>query len=413
MSVTVCSIDCIATPDTMILSRMTQPLAHHHRVNRLINHITPILSMSTTSSSPDPSPEVLHQSYENGLGHIHLNRPKALNSLNINMCKIILNNLNEWNANQSIKSILITGEGRAFCAGGDIRSLAFPPHKHWAEEFFRLEYTMNYQLATYNKPIISIMHGVCMGGGVGLSVHGKYRIATDTTNFAMPETGIGLFTDVGATYFLPRLAGGFGQFLGMTGYRCNGIDILYLGIATHYITKQQIDPLIHELQSTQLNHVNKILTKYHTQPSEQSKLITIKHWIDKSFKTWSVQELLNNLESQSNSSDTDEAEWAQSQLKILSGKSRTSMEVTMHGLHAGSQMDLASCLRQEYRMGVRTCRANGDFQEGVRALIVDKDNKPKWNHPPSKHDVQSYFSEFKPEEDIKDLDLPHHKVQGL
>jgi 3-hydroxyisobutyryl-CoA hydrolase len=381
-------------------------------------------SSSKSSTSPTASPtssdsekQVLSKVYDvSGLGHIHLNRPKALNSLNIVMCEEILKYLSDWKNNNNIRSILITGEGRALCAGGDIRSLAFPPEDQWAERFFKLEYTMNYALATYNKPIVAIQHGIVMGGGVGISVHGKYRVATDDTVFAMPETGIGLFTDVGATYFLPRLPDSNGVFMAMTGYRCSGADIVFLGIATHFVPKDKIPSLIETLQKTKYDDVKEVLDRFNTKPSEASKLEQQQEYIAKSFNTFSVDEIFENLKKQQqNGKDEKEREWAAQQLKILKGKSRTSMEVTIEGLKRGKHESLAECLKREYRMGVRTARAKGDFREGVRALIVDKDNKPKWNPPPTTSEVAKYFVDFKQDDEsnVSDLELPKHSVQGL
>jgi enoyl-CoA hydratase/carnithine racemase len=327
----------------------------------------------------------------------------------------VLKALAAWQDSTTIKSLLVTGEGRALCAGGDIRSLAFPPHDQWAEQFFKLEYTMNYALATYAKPIVAIQHGITMGGGVGISVHGKYRVASDDTVLAMPETGIGLFTDVGATYFLPRLPGANGVFMAMTGYRCNGSDLAWLKVATHYVVKSKIPSLVETLQNTKYSDVSTVLQQFHSQPSEPSKLKQQQQYITRSFSTFSVEEILHNLQEQTRSSDSAEAEWAQQQLKVLKTKSRMSMEVTIEGLKRGKNQSLAQCLKQEYRMGVRTARAKGDFQEGVRALIVDKDNKPRWRSPPSRDEVLAYFADFSADEQktVSDLDFPSTSVQGL
>ena len=183
-------------------------------------------------------------SQKNDTGIIKLNRPKALNALNYDMAEIFLKKLNEWDLENSIKRVLVYGEGNAFCAGGDVKNLFLSSNKNNLKEiFFQKEYTLNNAINEFKKDYLSIWNGIVMGGGVGLSMYGKYRVATQNTKFAMPESAIGFFPDVGASYFLSKLNRGVGLFLSLTGFAINARDVMDLGLATHYSDADNIEEI--------------------------------------------------------------------------------------------------------------------------------------------------------------------------
>ncbi|XP_032596681.1 3-hydroxyisobutyryl-CoA hydrolase, mitochondrial isoform X2 [Drosophila grimshawi] len=304
-------------------------------------------------------------------GMIIINRPKALNAINLEMVRKIYKHLKKCEKSKSLMIVKGTGD-KAFCAGGDVRALVDAGPTDESKNFFREEYTMNALIGNYTIPYIALIDGITMGGGVGLSVHGKYRVATDRTLFAMPETAIGLFPDVGGSHFLPRLQGKLGLYLGLTGQRLRGGDVYYAGIATHYCDSSKIP----ELEAALLNcpdadEVPDLLAKFHTKPEKPFALQPLLEQINKNFGATSIEGILENLQN-------DGSDWAKKQLEILCKVSPTSLKVTYRQLELGSQLSLAQCLIMEYRLAVRHLEPRADFKEGVRALLIDKDQQPKW-----------------------------------
>ncbi|XP_017967946.1 3-hydroxyisobutyryl-CoA hydrolase, mitochondrial isoform X1 [Drosophila navojoa] len=331
---------------------------------------TTTINMPMANSTRLSSSSVLATESSNK-GMIIINRPKALNAINLEMVRKIYKHLKKCEKSKSLMIIKGTGE-KAFCAGGDVRALVDAGPTDESKSFFREEYTTNALIGNYKIPYIAIIDGITMGGGVGLSVHGKYRVATDRTLFAMPETAIGLFPDVGGSYFLPRLQGKLGIYLGLTGHRLRGGDVYYAGIATHYCESSKVP----ELETALLNcpdadDVPEILEKFHSKPEKPFSLTPVLEQINKHFSAGSVEEILESLR-------TDDSDWAKKQLEILSKVSPTSLKVTFRQLELGAQLSLAQCLIMEYRLAVRHLEPRADFKEGVRALLIDKDQKPKW-----------------------------------
>ncbi|EDW80905.2 uncharacterized protein Dwil_GK11777 [Drosophila willistoni] len=330
-------------------------------------------------------------------GMIIINRPKALNAINLEMVRKIYKHLKKCEKSKSLLIIKGTGE-KAFCAGGDVRALVEAGPTDESKSFFREEYTTNALIGNYKIPYIAIIDGITMGGGVGLSVHGKYRVATDRTLFAMPETAIGLFPDVGGSYFLPRLQGKLGLYLGLTGYRLRGADAFHAGIATHYCDVNQIP----ELETALLNcpdadDVPDLLKKFHSTPEKAFTLEPVLEKINKNFAADSVEGILENLQA-------DGSDWAKKTLETLCKMSPTSMKVTYRQLELGSQLSLAQCLIMEYRLAVRHLERS-DFKEGVRALLIDKDQQPKWQPSTladvSEEHVQWFFRKLPDTEELK------------
>ena len=309
------------------------------------------------------------------LGHITLNRPKALNALTYAMCEKITELLLEWEDNSEIGAVLIDGAGdRAFCAGGDVILLhdSGKAGDSRAEEFWRIEYALNELIHCYSKPYISLIDGFVMGGGVGLSVHGKYRVAGDATVFAMPETGIGYFPDVGGTFFLPRLGMSVGQWLGLTGARLNVGQTCDIGIANLYVPTDKHSDLIEALGMADLDgtdsRVNKVLEAFSQVPPAHDAIPKA----IKAFNCGSVPEILLSL-------DRDNSEWAAKQAKNIRRKSPIAMCVTFEALKRGINMTFRQVMAQELDISLNFLSTQ-DFYEGIRSQLIDKDRNPKWSH---------------------------------
>ncbi|MCC7048971.1 MAG: enoyl-CoA hydratase/isomerase family protein [Alphaproteobacteria bacterium] len=311
------------------------------------------------------------------IGLVTLNRPKALNALTLPMIRAFARQLDAWENDPAVRAIVQTGAGdRAFCAGGDIRAIyeAGKSGDRLTRDFFREEYALNHRLHRCPKPVVALIDGVTMGGGVGLSVHGSHRVATERTVFAMPETGIGLFPDVGGGYFLPRLVGQIGMYLALTGARLKAADMLYAGIATHAVASADRAAVIDGLARMDcgLNPhggVNRVLAEFAAAPGE-APLNVHRATIDDCFAAPSVEAILSALQGAG-------SDWAGEQHKIILAKSPTSLKITLHQVRRGAAMTLAEELAMEYRM-TQASMAGHDFYEGVRALLVDKDGKPQW-----------------------------------
>lgn len=331
-----------------------------------------------------------------GIGRITLTRPSALHALNTPMCDAILAALTAWKSDPAIHIVWIDHqEGtRGFCAGGDIRMLAESGAGDATEAraFFRTEYRMNVAIETFPKPILSILDGVTMGGGVGLSVHGSHRVATERTLFAMPETGIGLFPDVGGGWFLPRLEGELGTWLALTGARLKGADVAAARVATHFLPSELVPALGKQLEAADfsvdgaamLNEILRGLTHAVPAPSYAAHLETI----NRCFAFDTAEEIVAALEA-------DGGEWAQAELASLRAKSPETVKVSLRQLREGAKLtSFEDNMRMEYRIGWRKVQSR-DFQEGVRAVIIDKDNAPVWSparlEDVSETDVARYF----------------------
>ncbi len=309
---------------------------------------------------------------------IILNREKVLNALNLNMVREILKDIYKWNNDENISGVIIKGSGeKSFCAGGDIVSVYHSknqPHNNLSDNFFREEYTLNLAIAEFSKPWISILNGIAMGGGLGLSVHGSHRIVNDRTITAMPETAIFLFPDVGGGYFLSRMQS-IGLYLALTGRVMDGLDSLYVRLGTHYIDNNKIESLLEEIINKD-KYDKEFVDNLFDQNAkilgeEKSPLEKELEYIKKHFSKESLVDIFNSLEN-------DNTEWAKNTLKVLSKKSPTSMSVTAKQLSEAKKLNLKDCLNMEFRI-CQAMMAKHDFYEGIRANLVDKDRSPKWN----------------------------------
>ncbi|KQN27760.1 enoyl-CoA hydratase/isomerase family protein [Sphingomonas sp. Leaf38] len=320
---------------------------------------------------------------EGPVGRIRLNRPKALHALNLAMCEGVLEALEAWRGDPSFEAIIVDhAEGRGFCAGGDIRMLAASGATDGVEAraFFHAEYRMNHRLFVYAKPIVAFMDGITMGGGVGLALPCTYRVATENTKFAMPETGIGLFPDVGGGWYLSRLPGRIGQYLALTGHRINGADCLALGLATHYLTSAKLES-VKDWIVERPREIDVILEGSSDVPDD-AEIMTHRDEIARLFASDVLEEIYAAL-------DADGGAWAAKTLATLRTKSPQTMKVSLRLLHDGAAMaSFADEMKQEYAVGAHVVQRH-DFIEGVRAVIVDKDNAPRWD-PATPEDVTDH-----------------------
>ena len=307
------------------------------------------------------------------VGHLSLNRPKAIHALTHPMCTDMIAALTGWQNDDAIEAIVVDhAEGRGFCAGGDIgllRKSALEDGGEAARAFFHEEYRLNHLMFTYPKPIVAFMDGITMGGGVGISQPAKFRVATENTRFAMPETGIGLFPDVGGGWYLSRLDGRLGQFLALTGARLDGAECLWAGLATHYLPADTLAEAKARIIAAP-GDIAAILDDLSVAPPE-ARIAGNKAAIDRLFASDRLEDIHVALEA-------DDGEWAAKELKTLRTKSPFSCKVSLEQLRRGADMaDFAENMAMEYRIGGRVV-VHPDFAEGVRAVIVDKTGDPAW-----------------------------------
>ncbi|QWW68320.1 enoyl-CoA hydratase/isomerase family protein [Rhizobium sp. WYJ-E13] len=313
-------------------------------------------------------------------GLVRLNRPRALNSLTIPMVRAIAAALDDFAGDQSVASVVVMGEGeRGFCAGGDIRAIHLSGRAGdgLAETFWREEFRLNYRIANYPKPYVALMDGITMGGGVGLSSHGRHRIVTERTRLAMPETGIGYFPDVGATWLLPHMPGESGTWMALTGLDINAADAIHAGLADFYMPFSRLEEAIQRLSDLPVgsssDDVDAALRNLSDQPGE-GRLQANAAMIDRAFHFNSVEAIASALA-------REEGEFAAETRRVILTRSPTSLKLALRLLRAGRQSrTLAECLARELGACMQILHGH-DFYEGVRAAVVDKDRNPKWSPP--------------------------------
>lgn len=310
-------------------------------------------------------------------GIIILNRPKALNAVTHGMVRALAAQLHTWEKDDAVTRVVLTAaEGRAFSAGGDIRELyelGRAGRQKDALVFFREEYTLNAAIKRFRKPYVSLIDGIVMGGGAGLSIHGSHRVAGDRYQFAMPEVGIGFFPDVGATYALPRLRGETGAYCALTAERLNAKDGLAAGSATHYVRSERFGDLLEALSGPA--PVDTVLAAYAEQPGD-GPLAARSAAIDRLFAAHRVEDVLSNLDREA-ASGSSEGEWAAARAASMQAKSPLSLKIALAQMRWGKDKSFEDCMRMEYRIVSRLVYGH-DLYEGVRAVIVDKDNTPHW-----------------------------------
>jgi 3-hydroxyisobutyryl-CoA hydrolase len=351
------------------------------------------LSSEATSIKPkegdEPNDVVFESKY--GLRTIMLNRQKKLNSLNASMIRKIVPRLVEWEKSDLANVVVLKGAGpRALCAGGDVAALAELNRESedgWKKsaEYFALEYKLDHYIATYKKPYIAFMDGITMGGGVGLSAHAPFRIATEHTVFAMPETTIGFFPDVGASFFLPRLNGSIGTYLALTSARLVGPEVFYSGIATHYLDSTSLPDLEARLAELRFRDsdtlperlalINQTLEEFCTGlPYNQPMSLRgeRRQAIDRCFNRHTISEIIAALEAERGVTE----EWAQKQIDALHKRSPTAVNVALRQMRVGGEWDIAETFKREHQIATKFMQHH-DFTEGVSALLIRKD-EPRW-----------------------------------
>ena len=297
-------------------------------------------------------------------GIITLNRPKALNALNLSMAEQFSYKLKEWEEDDKIKRVLLQGEGKHFCAGGDVKSVHLSgTFSQLKSEFFSKEYSLNLQIKNFSKPYLSIWKGVVMGGGVGLSIYGDYRIATDSTKFAMPETSIGFFPDVGGSFFLSRLKNNVGKYLGLTGEVINNKDLLNFELATHYCPKDKLDSLIE-------NYIHDGTIKNYETPTLSSFSNEKLDFLNNNLEG-DIYDIIEKIEIRNN----DEII-----LNKLKMKCPMSLAVTAILINNSKSRSLEECLQKEYKLSQKMTNRQ-DFAEGIEAVLIKKHHNPKWTPP--------------------------------
>ena len=320
-------------------------------------------------------------------GVIVLNRPRALNALTLSMVRLIAAALDEWESDGAVDRILFLGAGeRAFCAGGDIRRLydLGRAGDHDAQlAFWREEYQLDRRIKTYSKPIVALLDGIVMGGGAGLAMNAAHAVASERFVFAMPEVGIGFFPDVGAAWFLPRLPFRAGVYFALTGLRADAGDALALGLVRTFVASAAIPSLARALED---EPVEAALARFAATPPH-SKLIGETEAIGAAFSAPDREAILEAL----GEAEKRGCALAAPARAAMMEKSPTSQAIALRQMALGGEIDFDEALRMDYRIVSRICRGH-DFYEGVRAVIVDKDNRPRWSPPPKPADIDGYFA---------------------
>lgn len=339
-------------------------------------------------------PEVLFE--RRGVaGIITLNRPQALNAVTSGMVGALTRQLSEWESDGAVTRVIITAAGdRAFSAGGDLRALfelGRAQHYQAALTYWRTEYALNALIKRYRKPYLALIDGIVMGGGAGISIHGSHRVAGDRFVFAMPEVGIGFFPDVGATWFLPRLPGELGLYLALTGHRLGAADGVLSGIATHRVASPRFPDLIEALCGNV--SVDALLGAF-AEPAGEGPLSARKAAIDRLFAGDSAEGILIALDVAA-SGEGDDADFARAAAVALRRKSPTSLKIALAQLRRGRSLDFAECMRTEFRIVSRLLLQH-DLYEGIRSVIIDKDQAPHWRpsslEAVSASEVERYFA---------------------
>ena len=310
-------------------------------------------------------------------GLVTLNRPHALNAVSLAMVRELTRQLAEWETDPTVTRVIVASrDPRAFSAGGDVRALYDLGRAglfYEALGYFREEYALNTHIKSYRKPYVALIDGIVMGGGVGISVHGSHRVAGDKFAFAMPEVGIGFFPDVGATWFLPRLPGRLGTYCALTGERLDGADAVVAGIATHRVPSARFPNLIESLCDA--DPVEESLAACAQSPARgaaAARRNAITAW----FEADQVEEILGALDAEG-AMQGPNAAFAAETATLMRTKSPTSLKLALAQMRRGATLDFAECMRTEFRIVSRVVRGH-DFYEGVRAVIIDKDQAPHW-----------------------------------
>ncbi|WP_053129820.1 enoyl-CoA hydratase/isomerase family protein [Pseudomonas sp. MIACH] len=358
--------------------------------------------VSSEASSADRLEEDVLAEVRNHIGHLTLNRPSGLNALTLDMVRRLTQQLQAWSDDPQVHAVVLRGAGeKAFCAGGDIRSLydSFKRGDSLHEDFFVEEYALDLAIHHYRKPVLALMDGFVLGGGMGLVQGADLRVVTERSRLAMPEVAIGYFPDVGGSYFLPRIPGELGIYLGVTGVQIRAADALYCGLADWYLDSARLADLDQKLDSLQwhespLKDLQGVLAKLAVQRLPDPPLAALRPAIDHFFGLPDIPSIVEQLQEVT---VADSHEWALNTVHLMQTRSPLAMAVTLEMLRRGRRLPLEQCFALELHLD-RQWFERGDLIEGVRALIIDKDKNPRWN-PPTLHGldkshVDSFFHHF-------------------
>ncbi|XP_035728304.1 3-hydroxyisobutyryl-CoA hydrolase, mitochondrial-like [Vespa mandarinia] len=347
--------------------------------------------------------DILIKDYQDN-GLFTINRPKTLNTLTPGICNIINETLQKWNHNK--KLVIIEGSGdKAFCSGGYLRMplsyqyLRNDDYDWHKTQTFQVYYSMSYYISTLKVPFIALMNNLTMGLGSAISLQAKYRIVTERSLYAMPEVLIGYFPDSSSCYTFPRLQNHIGYFLGVTGYRLKGSDIVHSGIASHFVPSEKLEDLKNELLKSDNSNIEEIINKYHVNTSKNN--FGLNQYIDiieNCFSAPTVEEILERLEK-------DNTKWSRKIIEIIKAASPTSLKSALLIIQKGKDLDLADCARMDCRMGHRLLSQGSDIFEGINTTLYEKDRKPRWNpahlEDVSMDKIKHYLSNLPPEKELK------------
>ncbi|KAI1723405.1 enoyl-CoA hydratase/isomerase domain-containing protein [Ditylenchus destructor] len=360
----------------------------------------PRIIINTKSFSNSPShPELIVERTKSGKKVLTLNRPKRLNALSVDMVRRMRNELETENSRSvPYNLVIVQGAGeKAFSAGGDVAaaSMSYKAKTGDYRDFFHTQYQLEYLIGKLKVPFVALIDGITMGAGCGLSVHGQFRVATERTIMAMPETALGFFPDAGATYFFPRLSGKLGLFLGLTGYRLSGADAFHSGLATHYVESKNLGALTQALlklpwEKCDKENVDKLLKAFQSHRIPASSVQPLINEINHYFNAPNLEGIFKNLEA-------GQTEFSMKTLSVLRKMSPTSLKIFFRQYKLGSTMEFADVFPVEFRLSQRLLQEN-DFHEGCRAILIDKDRNPKWSlsciEEITEEKIDWYFSPF-------------------
>ncbi|KAJ7572054.1 3-hydroxyisobutyryl-coenzyme A hydrolase isoform 1 [Mycena floridula] len=411
------------------LRGMTRRATAINRTQIIARHMTGSKTIPTSKNmqEADQEPVLFHSNF--AARHYILNKPEKLNSLNQQMLDILRPKVEEWVASDLVRIIIASGTGRAFCAGGDIESVVLnaenPETRHKAINFFKREFEMDYMLAGLKKVYVAVMDGITMGGGVGLSSPAPFRIATEKTDFAMPETKIGYCPDVGGNYYLSRLEGELGTYLALTGARIKGRAVFELGIATHYMASARIPHLLEALSALgedvqdPFDTVNSTIEEFSSErESDEPEIVLsgqVREALDVAFAKNTVEGIFTSLERFTTHDNSLVRDWATETLESLHLRSPTSLKVALKAIRLGKSMSLAETLKMEMKIATAFCNgASPDFKTGVTHVLIEKSkDRALWN--PSTYSevtdeiVARFFDSSEYLAHAPVLDLPGHK----
>ena len=359
---------------------------------------------SPGTPSRDATPIAVLAEVRNHMGHLTLNRPAGLNAITLDMVRLLQRQLDAWAKDPQIHAVVLRGAGeKAFCAGGDIRSLydSFKSGDTLHQDFFVEEYALDLTIHHYRKPVLALMDGFVLGGGMGLVQGADLRVVTEKSRLAMPEVAIGYFPDVGGSHFLPRVPGELGIYLGVSGVQIRAADALYCGLADWYLESSKLGTLDEQLDQLQwhdtpLKDLQGLLAKLAVQHLPDAPLSVLRPAIDHFFALPDVPSIVEQLREVT---VADSHEWAMTTADLLESRSPLAMGVTLEMLRRGRHLSLEHCFALELHLD-RQWFERGDLIEGVRALLIDKDKSPRWNPPTLQAldagHVASFFSGFDP-----------------